>query len=52
MDNVFQFTTSTKKNQKNSNNMEGLTLQVDGPMNREGLYPEGLITGIFFLFAG
>ena len=45
IDNVFQFTTPTKKNQNNSNNVESLSLQVDGPITgkayiRRGLQPE------------
>ena len=46
---VFQFAKATKKNTKNSNNMEGLTLQVDGPITGRVIIPGGgLITGIFF----
>ena len=39
----FTVTTPSKKNQKNSNNMESLTFQVhvDGPVTREGLTDPG-----------
>ena len=60
IDNVFQFASATKKNKNISNNMESLTLQVDGPITQRayilgggGLLAEyflclrvdGLITG-------
>ena len=47
---VFQFTKRTKKNQKkkNSNNMESLTLQVDGPITGRAY----IRIYIFFLFIG
>ena len=35
-----QFTTPSKKNQKNGNNLESLTLQVDGPIT-ESAYKRG-----------
>ena len=46
----ISFTTATKKNKKNRNNMESLPLQVDGAYTQEGLYPGGggVMTGIFF----
>ena len=52
-----KFATTTKKSQKNSNNMVSLTLQVDGPRayNRESLYRGGgggLVTGMFFMLTG
>ena len=49
IDNAFQFPTATKKNTKNSNNMESLTLQVDGPITGRAyvLVGVGAVTGIF-----
>ena len=36
------------RNTSYSNNMESLTLQVDGPINERAYIHGGLITGIFF----
>ena len=52
---VPQLATETKKNKRNSNNMECLTLQVVGPITGKAYIQGGgggLITGIFFLFTG
>ena len=41
INNSFQFTTPTKKNHKNSNDMKSLTLQVDGPITRRAYHIGG-----------
>ena len=51
--NVFQFTSPTKKIKAEKQQSYGkLNFTGRWAYKREGLYPEGPITGIFFLFAG
>ena len=56
IDDVFQFTSATEKNKKNSNNMVSSNFTGRWAYNGDGLFSGGgvggLKTGVCFLFTG